>query len=140
MRDDALDLLLVCWIILSLIFFLSFRLFYRKCLSTILYDVYRLNNVLIIPISNNSIHTIYLYRHPLLYLLSKREPSDTKYVCVNCYVRYFFPFPNWYMFLYLSKILLSFSLLCLPYSTYNCWLICSFFFSFFHHRSHIDFF
>jgi len=90
MRDDALDLLLVRSNILSLSFSYSFFYLYRKCSSTIRYDVYRLNNVLIILISNNSIHKIYLYRLPLLYLLSKKEPSDIKYVCVNCYVRYFF--------------------------------------------------
>jgi hypothetical protein len=83
--------------IFSFFFCLLIILFYhyRKCLSVIRYDVYRLNNVLIIHISNNLIHTIYLYRHPLLYLWSKREPRNIKYVCVlcvNCYVRYFFIF------------------------------------------------
>jgi hypothetical protein len=60
---------------------------YRKCSSTIRYDVYRPNNVSLIPISNHSIHKIYLSRRPLLYLLSKREPSDISiYIYINVYV------------------------------------------------------
>jgi len=55
------------------------------------YDVYQLNNVLIILISSNSIHKIYLLQHPLLFLLSKKEPSDTINV-FNDHVRYIFFF------------------------------------------------
>jgi hypothetical protein len=134
MRDDALDLLLVRWNFLSLLFNYIFSNLYRKCSSTIRYDVYRPNNVSIILISNNSIHKIYLYRRLSLYLLSKREPSDIKWLCVfvyarvlfvNCYVRYF-------LFLFLIDICSYTSLsLSLPYinqnRTHNCWLICSFF-------------
>jgi len=113
---------------------------YRKCSSTIRYDVYRPNNVSIILISNNSIHKIYLYRRLSLYLLSKREPSDIKWLCVfvyarvlfvNCYVRYF-------LFLFLIDICsyTSLSLSINQNRTHNCWLICSFFL-YLHHRSHI---
>jgi hypothetical protein len=55
------------------------------------YDVYQPNNVLIILISSNSIHKIYLLQHPLLFLLSKKEPSDTINV-FNDHVRYIFFF------------------------------------------------
>ena len=63
-------------IFFCLFLIISFFYYSRKCSSTIRYDVYRPNNVSIIHISNNSIHKIYLYQHPSLYLLSKKEPSD----------------------------------------------------------------
>lgn len=60
-----------------------FFYFNRKCSSTIQYDAYQLNNALLILISNNSIRKIYLYRLPLLYLWSKKEPSDRIYIYVS---------------------------------------------------------
>lgn len=52
---------------------------FRKCSSMIQYDVYRLNKVSIIPILNNSIHTIYLFQLPLLYLWRKRERNNLNF-------------------------------------------------------------
>jgi len=58
------------------LYILMFDFIYRKCLSTIQFDVFQRNNVLIILISDNLTHRIFLFQHPLLYLLSKRVPND----------------------------------------------------------------
>ena len=119
-------------------FLIFFRYFHRKCSSTIQSDVYRLNNVSPILTSNNWIHKIYLYRLPLLYLLSKREPSDIKCVCVGYHVRYIF-----FLFLidicsYLSPTKNPlFYVLHIVHITVD---LSVHFFSFFHHRSHRDLF
>ncbi len=70
---------------ISQLCYLTSFCFNRKCLSTIRYDVYRPNNVSLILISNNSIHKIYLFRRPLLYLLSKRVPSDIQ-MCMCMFI------------------------------------------------------
>lgn len=109
----------------------------RKCSSTIQFDVYRRSNVSPIRISRHSILSIFLFRRPLLYLWSKREPSDSTEVNVTMFIvmsdihtcTYIFslsPFPNWYLFFCFSWIvpnLQELLFLCSSFRSFVQWML-----------------